>query len=193
MKPERSYLRRWLEESGALRQGHFLLSSGLHSAAYVQCALLLESPRRAERLGIDLAELVREYRPDCVLSPALGGLIIGHEVARALQVPFRFVERVGTQMQLRRGFSLSAGERVLVVEDVVTTGRSTLEAAQVAQAAGARVCAIAAVLDRTGGRHPFEVPFLSLLELSFATYEAGLCPLCLRGDSPVKPGSRPVS
>lgn len=193
MNPERSYLRRWLEESGALRQGHFLLSSGLHSPAYVQCALLLESPRRAERLGAELAKLVRRHQPDSILSPALGGLIIGHEVARALEVPFRFVERIGLQMELRRGFSLSTGERVAVVEDVITTGKSTLEATHVAQAAGARVCAIAAILDRTGGRHPFAVPFESLLELSFATYEAGLCPLCSQGGSPVKPGSRPVS
>lgn len=193
MKPDYPYLTTWLEESGALLQGHFLLSSGLHSSAYIQCARLLEVPERARRLGIDLAALVRRYEPDSILSPALGGLIIGHEVAAALSVPFRFVERVGGEMKLRRGFSLSAGERVIVVEDVVTTGKSTLEAAQVVVAAGAQVCAIAAVLDRTGGQHPFAMPFERLLELVFATYESHSCPMCENGGKPVKPGSRPVS
>jgi len=193
MKPDYPYLTPWLEESGALLQGHFLLSSGLHSSAYVQCARLLEVPDRARRLGIDLAELVRKYEPESVVSPALGGLIIGHEVAAALSVPFRFIERVGGEMVLRRGFSLSAGERVIVVEDVVTTGKSTLEAARVAQAAGAQVCAIAAILDRTAGQQPFAVPFERLLELVFANYEADSCPMCADGGDLIKPGSRPVS
>lgn len=193
MKPEYPHLTRWLEASGALQQGHFLLSSGLHSAAYVQCARLLEVPERARRLGLDLAELVRKYEPGSILSPALGGLIIGYEVASSLAVPFRFVERAGSEMALRRGFSLSAGERVVVVEDVVTTGRSTREAARAAKVAGAKVCAIACILDRTAGRHRFGVPFERLLELEFANYESDSCPLCADGDMPVKPGSRPVS
>ena len=191
--PSEPQLTRWLEASDALQKGHFLLSSGLHSAAYIQCARLLQVPDRARRLGSDLAELVRRYEPDSVLSPALGGLIIGHEVAAALSVPFRFVERSGAEMALRRGFSLAAGERVVVVEDVVTTGRSTLEAVRVAQVAGAEVCAIAAILDRTAGQHPFEIPFERLLELEFETYGPESCPMCARGDQATKPGSRPNS
>lgn len=118
-------LRDLLRESGALREGHFLLSSGLHSSGYVQCALLLESPARARRVGEWLAERLAAYRADSVLSPALGGVIIGHETAVALGVPFRFVERREGEFTLRRGFRLAAGERVVVVEDVVTTGKST--------------------------------------------------------------------
>ncbi len=118
---------RLLEESGALRRGHFQLSSGLHSTAYVQCALLLEDPARARGVGQALAEELRPHHPDSVLSPALGGMIIGHEVAAALGVPFRFTERKGDELGFRRGFTLRPGEQVVIVEDVVTTGRSTLE------------------------------------------------------------------
>ncbi len=152
-------LMQMLEESGALRRGHFLLSSGLHSEAYVQCALLLEDPVRARKVGGDLAELLRQFHPDSVLSPALGGVIIGHEVAAGLGVPFRFTERKGEEMGLRRGFTLRQGERVVIVEDVVTTGRSTLETAALATARGARVVAVGAIIDRTAGRAPFDVPF----------------------------------
>jgi len=144
------------EESGALRRGHFLLSSGLHSEAYVQCALLLEDPVRARQVGSDLAEMLRSYHPDSVLAPALGGVIIGHEVAAELGVPFRFTERKGDEMGLRRGFTLRQGERVVIIEDVVTTGRSTLETASLATARGARVVAIGAIIDRTAGRDPFD-------------------------------------
>ncbi|MGE5234184.1 MAG: orotate phosphoribosyltransferase, partial [Acidobacteriota bacterium] len=130
MIDERS-LRALLEESGALREGHFRLSSGLHSPAYVQCALLLQEPARARRLGGELARRLAEHRPESVLSPALGGVVIGHEVAAALGVPFRFTERQEGAMALRRGFALRGGERVAVVEDVVTTGKSTRECAAV--------------------------------------------------------------
>jgi orotate phosphoribosyltransferase len=181
----------WLVESGALKRGHFLLSSGLHSPAYVQCALLLQDPSRARCLGQALAAKVAGTGPDSVLSPAMGGLIIGHEVAEALAVPFRFVERVDNGMSLRRGFTLAPGERVVIVEDVITTGRSTLEAVDVARGLGAEICAVASILDRTGGRHTFESPFFSLHELVLPTYEAGACPLCQRGDTAYKPGSRP--
>ncbi len=179
-----------LEESGALTRGHFVLSSGLHSPAYVQCARLLEEPRRARRVGRALARLLASLRPASVLSPALGGLIIGHEVAEGLGVPFRFVERREGTMELRRGFALEPGERVVIVEDVVTTGRSTLETAQVARAAGGEVVAVGAIIDRTGGEDPFDVPFFHLLELDLPTWPAGECPLCVEGGSPVKPGSR---
>jgi orotate phosphoribosyltransferase len=180
-----------LEECGALRRGHFLLSSGLHSPAYVQCALLLEDPRRAREVGRALAADLAQVAPDSVLAPALGGVIIGHEVAAALGVPFRFAEREGERMALRRGFALPAGERVAVVEDVVTTGKSTLETAALAEAAGARVVGIGSIIDRSGGRHGFTVPYAALLALDLPTYPADACPLCAGGSTAVKPGSRP--
>lgn len=185
-----------LEGSGALRRGHFLLSSGLHSLAYVQCALLLEDPVRARRIGEDLAEELRSFHPDSVLSPALGGLIIGHEVAAALGVPFRFSERKGDDMGLRRGFQLKQGERVVIVEDVVTTGRSTLETAALATGRGARVVAIGTIIDRTAavGGDPFDVPFRALLKLDLPSYEPAECPSCRQGaQPPEKPGSRPAA
>jgi orotate phosphoribosyltransferase len=185
-------LLRLLEESGALRRGHFLLSSGLHSTAYVQCALLLEDPVRARRVGQDLAELLRNQHPDSVVSPALGGVIIGHEVAAALGVPFRFTERKSEEMGFRRGFSLRQGERVVIIEDVVTTGRSTLECAALATSKGARVVAIGSIIDRTVGRDPFDVPFRSLLKLDLPSYPPNECPACRAGaQAPEKPGSRP--
>jgi orotate phosphoribosyltransferase len=184
---------RELEACGALRRGHFLLSSGLHSPAYVQCALLLSSPERARAVGAELARALRAagVTADSVLSPALGGVIVGHETAAALGVSFRFVERQGESLALRRGFELSAGERVVVVEDVVTTGKSTLETAAVAETAGARVVAMASIIDRSGGRHGFRVPYPALVELDLPTWSADSCPLCAAGDRPVKPGSRP--
>jgi orotate phosphoribosyltransferase len=185
-------VRRQMEESGALRQGHFLLSSGLHSNAYVQCALLLEDPVRARRMGEELGGELRAYHPDSVLAPALGGVIIGHEVAAALGVPFRFSERKGEEMGLRRGFELRQGERVVIVEDVVTTGRSTLETAALATGRGARVVAVGAIVDRTAGRTPFDVPFRALLPLDLPSYPPADCPLCKEGaPPPEKPGSRP--
>jgi len=192
---------RLLEESGALCRGHFLLSSGLHSAAYVQCALLLEDPVRSRRVGAELAEELRSFHPDSVLSPALGGIIIGHEVAAALGVPFRFAERKGEELGLRRGFTLRQGERVVIVEDVVTTGRSTLETAALATSRGARVVAIGAIIDRTGGgpggpggrggHPPFDVPWRALITLDLPSYSPAECPECRAGSLPQKPGSRP--
>jgi orotate phosphoribosyltransferase len=191
MPDAKTELERMLEASGALRRGHFQLSSGLHSPAYVQCALLLEDPARARRVGGELAELLRDLRPDSVLSPAVGGVIIGHEVAAALSVPFRFTERKGDAMELRRGFALAAGERVVVVEDVITTGRSTKETMAVAVGPGARVVGVGAIIDRSGGRHGFAVPFSALIAFDLPAYEAADCPLCAAGGQPEKPGSRP--
>lgn len=179
-----------LEESGALKRGHFLLSSGLHSSAYVQCALLLEDPLRARQIGEDLAALLRPLEPQSVLSPALGGLIIGHETAAALGVPFRFTERAEGQMELRRGFSLDRGERIVIVEDVVTTGRSSGEAASVAEGYGAELLAVGAILDRTTGEAVLSVPLVALMQLDLPAYPAAACPLCEQGDEPEKPGSR---
>jgi orotate phosphoribosyltransferase len=183
-------LLRLLEESGALKRGHFLLSSGLHSSAYVQCALLLEDPLRARRIGEELAALLEPLKPQSVLSPALGGLIIGHETAAALGVPFRFAERSEGEMRLRRGFSLEPGERIAIVEDVVTTGRSSGEAAAVAERRGAELVAVGAILDRTAGRGELSVPLVALMELDLPAYPATACPLCEQGDKPEKPGSR---
>jgi len=182
-----------LEDCGALRRGHFLLSSGLHSPAYVQCALYLQVPERARRAGAAIARRMNGLgaRADSVLSPALGGVVIGHEVAAALGVPFRFAERDGTAMALRRGFALAEGERVVVVEDVVTTGKSTLETAALAEMAGARVVGIGSIIDRSCGRHGFTVPYGALLELDLPTWAAASCPLCAEGSVAVKPGSRP--
>lgn len=185
-------LERWLEETGALKRGHFQLSSGLHSPAYVQCALLLEDPRRAEAIGEALAGSLTEARAQSVLSPAMGGLIVGYAVAAALGTPFRFTERSAGVMTLRRGFSLNRGERVVIVEDVVTTGKSTQESMRVAESHGAVVCAVASILDRTEGRSPFPVPFFSLFDLVLPTFDPQGCPLCEAGGTAVMPGSRPV-
>jgi orotate phosphoribosyltransferase len=186
-------LERELEECGALLRGHFLLSSGLHSPGYVQCALLLAGPRRARAAGAEIATALRALgvSADSVLAPALGGVVIGHEVAAALDVPFRFAEREGTELRLRRGFALSPGERVVVVEDVVTTGKSTLETAAIAAAAGAVVTGIGSIIDRSGGRHGFRVPYAALLSLDLPTWQPAECPLCRQGSAAIKPGSRP--
>lgn len=181
--------------SGALLEGHFRLSSGLHSSGYLQCALVLQHPAHAAALGAALAERARGVRATTVLSPALGGLIIGHEVARALGARAIFVEREDGVFTLRRGFTLSESERVLVVEDVVTTGGSTRETMQAARAAGAQVVGAASIVDRSGGtgRAALDVPLFSLFEISLPTYDPGTCPLCVRGIPVAKPGSRPVA
>ncbi len=188
------------ETAGAIRHGHFELSSGRHSGTYVQCALVLQYPRFAEKLGQALAGLFSDARIDAVVSPAMGGLIIGQEVARALPepkksagggVPALFVERDGSgMMTLRRGFSLAPDQHVLVVEDVWTTGGSTHEAIRVVEEAGARVVAAGALIDRSGGEIDFEVETQSLIQLPIASYEEEDCPLCRDGSVAVKPGSR---
>jgi orotate phosphoribosyltransferase len=184
-------IRALLESSGALRQGHFRLSSGRHAAEYVQCALLLEDPARARAVGRALAALLEETEPQSVVAPALGAVIIGHEVAAALGAPFRFTEREGETMRLRRGFSLAPGERVVLVEDVVTTGRSTLETADVVRRSGAKVVGIGAIIDRISGERPFDGPFRALLRWKLASFEAAVCPQCQAGTPLEKPGSRP--
>ncbi len=185
-----SALQAELERCGALRLGHFVLSSGLHSPAYVQSALLLQDPSRARRVGRALSQRLAPYAPDSVLSPAIGGLVIGHEVAEALGVPFRFVERRQGRMSLRRGFELEPGERIVVVEDVVTTGGSTREAASAVGAEGARLTAVGAILDRSAGGNLFSVPFEALLSLDLPTYEPEACPLCRQGVAAETLGSR---
>ena len=174
----------------ALLEGHFRLSSGLHSNGYMQSALVLQHPEHAATLGGALADAVRTFDPQVVLSPALGGLIIGHEVARALGVRAIFAERVDGVLTLRRGFSLAAAERVLVVEDVVTTGKSTRETIAVAEAAGGQVVAAGSIIDRSGGTSTLGVPYHALQTLSLPTYQPDGCPLCLQGTPVTKPGSR---
>ena len=178
-------------ESHALLEGHFKLSSGLHSPAYLQCALVLQHPKHAETLGRALAEHFVKLRATAVLSPAIGGLIIGHEVARALNVRAIFAERQDAVMTLRRGFSLSADDRVVVIEDVVTTGGSTRETMVVARDAGAHVVAAGAIIDRSGGTSTLDVPFHALATLKVEAYPPEKCPLCAAGKPIVKPGSRP--
>lgn len=177
-------------QSGALLEGHFRLTSGLHSPAYLQSALVLQYPAHAEALGRALAERFRAGSPTVVLSPALGGLIIGHEVARALGVRAIFAERVEGKLALRRGFSLSAGDRVAVIEDVVTTGGSTRETIVVATDAGAVVMGAGSIIDRSGGSSDVGAPFHALVALQVPTYDPTSCPLCQGGTPAVKPGSR---
>jgi orotate phosphoribosyltransferase len=191
---------RMFETAGAIRHGHFELSSGRHSATYVQCALVLQYPRFAEALGHALASLFSDARIDAVVSPALGGVIVGQEVARALPapmdavgggVPALFVERDASgKMSLRRGFSLKPDQHVLVVEDVWTTGGSTQEAVQVVEEAGGRVVAAGALIDRSGGKIEFPVESNALLDLTIESYEPEDCPLCRQGSMAMKPGSR---
>jgi orotate phosphoribosyltransferase len=176
--------------AGALLEGHFRLTSGLHSPGYLQCALVLQHPRDAEALGAAIADRVRGLGVQTVLSPALGGIVIGQEVGRALSVRAIFAERQDGQLTLRRGFSLQPGEKVLVVEDVVTTGGSTRETIEVARDAGAVVVGAAAIIDRSGGQQKIDVPFHVLAEVSLPTYHPESCPLCREGTPVVKPGSR---
>jgi orotate phosphoribosyltransferase len=178
--------------SDGLLEGHFRLSSGLHSAGYLQCALVLQHPQFAEMFGRAIADRTRELRPTVVLSPALGGVVIGHEVARALGVRALFAERQDGVLTLRRGFTISEADRVLVVEDVLTTGGSTRETIEVAKAAGGQIVGAAAIVDRSPGPARFDVPFHALLEIDVPTYEHDKCPLCAQGLPVVKPGSRPV-
>jgi len=175
---------------GALLEGHFRLTSGLHSSGYLQCALVLQHPREAEACGAAIAERVRSLGVQAVLSPALGGIVIGQEVGRALGVRAIFAERQDGTLTLRRGFTLSPAEKVLVVEDVVTTGGSTRETIEVARAAGAEVVGAATIIDRSGGRQQMDVPFHALATVALPTYEPGACPLCAAGTPVVKPGSR---
>jgi orotate phosphoribosyltransferase len=176
--------------SGALLEGHFSLSSGLHSPGYLQCALVLQHPRDATAIGAALGERVKDRGATAVLSPALGGIVIGHEVARALGVRALFAERQNGALTLRRGFSLGPDDRVVVVEDVVTTGGSTRETMEAARAHGAAVVAACAIVDRSAGSQGLDVPFHALLRVAFPTYRPEQCPLCALGVEVVKPGSR---
>ncbi len=176
--------------TGALLEGHFVLTSGLHSAVYLQCALVLQHPREAEELGRSIAAHFQTQNIQAVASPAIGGLIIGHEVARALGARFIWTERQDGKMVLRRGFSVSAGEKVLVVEDVVTTGGSTRETVAALQEQGADVVAAASIIDRSAGKADVGVPRVALATLDVPSVEPHACKACGRGEPAIKPGSR---
>lgn len=177
--------------AGAYLQGHFKLTSGLHSDRYLQCARYLQAPSRAEAAGRQLAARLKGAGAHLVAAPALGGVIIGHEVARALDVPFLFTERSDGVMALRRGFVVEPGSRVLVVEDVVTTGGSTREVMEVMTALGGVVVGAGSIVNRSGQENPFApLPYSALLTLEVPTYRPESCPLCAAGVPLVKPGSR---
>jgi orotate phosphoribosyltransferase len=180
-------------EHSALLEGHFILSSGLHSDRYIQCALVLQHPRVAEQLCVELGPKVGELGAKTVVAPALGGVIVAHEVARALGLRALFTERQDGEMALRRGFHLEHDEPVLVVEDVITTGKSTRETIDCVEDAGGKVLGIGALIDRSGGKVEFDVPRVALVTLNVETYDPENCPLCKAGKPAVKPGSRPGS
>jgi orotate phosphoribosyltransferase len=182
------------EESKALLNGHFLLSSGRHSDRYLQCALVLQYPWHAEKLCKALAEIVKPLGPQAVVSPALGGVVVGQELARALGVRAIFTERskADDKMELRRGFEIKPGEKVFAVEDVITTGKSVRESIAVVRSLGAQVVGVGSLMDRSNGNaaKDFDVPMKSLLSLDVKSWEAGECPMCKQGSPVVKPGSR---
>jgi len=185
------------EETAAYLHGHFRLTSGLHSGEYLQCAKVLSVPAYAERLGQELARLITGLLagaapPQVVVSPAMGGIVIGHEVAKAFKARSLFTERdVDTnEMTLRRGFEIKPGETVVVIEDVITTGGSTKEVIRVVQKLGGQVLAAGSIIDRSGGQADVGVPRVALESLKAVAYEPENCPLCLDGVPVVKPGSR---
>ena len=196
MTPQADSVLDLFRSTGAYLQGHFRLTSGLHSPEYLQCALVLSHPALAQQLGESLAAALRQSissKVDLVASPALGGVIIGHEVARALGTRFLFTERDATGvMTLRRGFSVTPGEMAVVVEDVVTTGGSTREVVDLLSAAGVSVAAAGSIIDRSGGAAEVGAPRVALATLTVQSWPPEFCPLCAAGTPVVKPGSRPA-
>lgn len=181
------------KQTGALLEGHFQLTSGLHSTVYLQCARVLQFPEKAESFARAIAQKFSNARIQLVASPAIGGIIIGHEVARALGARFIWTEREAGEMTLRRGFAVSPGERTLVVEDVVTTGGSTRETVDALKHAGADVVAAASIIDRSGGSAEVGVPRVALVTLKVLSLEPEICDACKMGEPAVKPGSRRVN
>ena len=179
------------KRTGALLEGHFILSSGLHSTSYLQCALLLQHPMEAAAFGLAIAERFRDQRIETVAAPAIGGLVIGYEVARFLNARFIWTERDAEgKMTLRRGFTVRPGESVLVVEDVITTGGSTRETVQTLRDAGAHVIGAASIIDRSSGRADVSVPRVALATLDVPAVAPSVCDACARGEEAIKPGSR---
>ncbi|HVJ50277.1 orotate phosphoribosyltransferase [Desulfitobacterium sp.] len=180
------------EDSGALLKGHFRLTSGKHSNRYMQCAKVLQYPQHAARLGEELAQAWKDQGIDVVIGPAMGGILVAHEVGRALGTKVLFTEREDGVMTLRRGFELSPGEKVLVVEDVITTGGSVKEVLEVVRKLGAEPVGVGVLVDRSGGKVDFGLPHVSLLKIQIETFEPENCPLCAEGIPAIKPGSRTV-
>ena len=178
------------EQKGALLAGHFRLSSGLHSDRYLQCAKILQYPDIAERIGSAMAQEFSDAKPECVVGPAIVGIVIAQEVGRALCVRAIFAERESGSMTLRRGFAVEKGERVLVVEDVITTGGSVREVVDALGEMGAEVVGVGVIIDRSGGKARFDVPFRPLARLEVKTFNEDDCPLCRRSEPVCKPGSR---
>lgn len=196
MTPQGTDTLELFRQTGAYLNGHFRLTSGLHSSAYLQCALVLQHPAYAARLGRELADALRALVPEppsLIASPALGGLIIGHEVARDFGVRFIFTERDSAgKMTLRRGFQVTPGETAVVIEDVVTTGGSTADVVRVLRDAGVQVLAAGSIIDRSGGDAQVGVARVALATLRAEAWDPSTCPLCAQGIPVVKPGSRPV-
>jgi orotate phosphoribosyltransferase len=197
MTPQTESILELFRSTGAYLQGHFRLTSGLHSSEYLQSALVLRHPAAAEKLGRLLAEQIRPLAAEpiqLVVSPAMGGLIIGHEVARALGTPFLFTERDAEtrKMSLRRGFTIEKGQTAVVIEDVITTGGSTVDVIEVLQGMGTRVLAAGSIIDRSGGKADVGVPRVALATMQVAAHYPDECPMCKLGIPAVKPGSRPT-
>lgn len=196
MTPQPARVLDLFQQTGAYLSGHFRLTSGLHSPNYLQSAIVLQYPVHAEKMGAELATRLSQLahnKMDVVVAPALGGLIIGHEVARALGVSFIFTERdADRKMSLRRGFRLDPGARAVIVEDVITTGGSTREVIEIVRAAGAEPVAAGSIIDRSGGEAALGIPRAALETLTVVAYDPAACPMCKAGEPLVKPGSRPV-
>jgi len=179
-------------QTSAILEGHFKLSSGLHSGQYLQCALVLKHPEHCRRLCAELAKKFKKETPNIVIAPALGGVLVSYETASALGVPSLFTERKDGQMLLRRGFSLAKGDRVLVVEDVITTGRSTKEVIDAVKKAGADVVGVGAIVERSAEPIDFGARFESLIKINIPAFKPEECPLCKKKLPITKPGSRPA-
>ncbi len=180
------------EQSGALLNGHFLLTSGLHSPQYFQCAKVLQYPATAELFCLEIVKNFKGEHIDCVISPAVGGIIVGHECARIIGCRAMFAERENGVMSLRRGFELRHDERVLIVEDVVTTGGSVQEIIELVRGAGAEPIGVGFIVDRSNGKRLFDIPAYSVFSMEVVTYSPENCPLCDQGMPLVKPGSRKI-
>jgi orotate phosphoribosyltransferase len=178
------------QDAGALLEGHFLLRSGLHSNRFFQAALLLQYPDIAGKLCAELATRFNGRAVDAVISPAVGGLIVGHELARALGVRAIFADKENGELVLKRGFQIRSGEKIVVAEDVITMGGRVQQTIELARGLGAEIVGVGVIVDRSSGKASFDVPHFSLMQLELATYEPPTCPLCAKGMPLVKPGSK---
>jgi len=190
MSIKREEILKIFKDTEALLEGHFILTSGLHSDKYFQCAKVLQYPWHAETLCREIADHFKDERIELVISPAVGGIVFGQEIGRLLGVRAIFAERVEGHMTLRRGFSIAPGERILVAEDVTTTGGSVKEVLETVKQSGGKPIAVTALVDRSGGKAQFDVPYFSLFQMEVKNYDPENCPLCRAGSTAVKPGSR---